>query len=56
MITLLVTTSGFLDGTRFDDDLNKPALNVNGDLEVYLPEGSEVGSLIELVKMIGLQM
>ena len=51
MITAyFVTTSGFLDGTRFDDDLNEPALNVNGDLEVYLPEGSEVGRLISLVE------
>jgi len=51
MITAyFVTTSGFLDGTSFDDDPDNPALNVNGDLEVYLPEGSEVGSLIELVE------
>ena len=51
MITAyFVTTSGFLDGTRFDDDINEPALNVNGDLEVYLPEGSEVGRLIGLVE------
>jgi predicted RND superfamily exporter protein len=51
MITgYFVTTSGFLDGTRFDDDINEPALNVNGDLEVYLPEGSEVGRLIGLVE------
>jgi predicted RND superfamily exporter protein len=51
MITgYFVTTSGFLDGTRFDDDINEPALNVNGDLEVYLPEGSEVGRLISLVE------
>ena len=51
MITVyFVTTSGFLDDTRFDDDLSKPALNVNGDMEVYLPEGSEVKELIELVE------
>ena len=51
MITAyFVTTSGFLDGTRFDDDRDNPALNVNGDLEVYLPEGSEVGRLISLVE------
>jgi predicted RND superfamily exporter protein len=51
MITAyFVTTSGFLDGTRFDDDIDNPALNVNGDLEVYLPEGSEVGRLISLVE------
>ena len=51
MITAyFVTTSGFLDGTKWDDDLDKPALNVNGDLEVYLPEGSEVGRLINLVE------
>ena len=29
-----VTQSGFLDDTRFDDDPNNPALNVNGDMEV----------------------
>ena len=51
MITVyFVTTSGFLDDTRFDDDLSKPALNVNGDMEVYLPEGSEVKELINLVE------
>ncbi len=51
MITVyFVTTSGFLDDTRFDDDPNKPALNVNGDMEVYLPEGSEVKELIRLVE------
>jgi hypothetical protein len=51
MITVyFVTTSGFLDDTRFDDDLSKPALNVNGDMEVYLPEGSEVKELIDLVE------
>ena len=51
MITLyFVTTSGFLDDTRFDDDPNEPALNVNGDMEVYLPDGSEVKELIEKVE------
>ena len=51
MITVyFVTTSGFLDDTRFDDDPSKPALNVNGDMEVYLPEGSEVKELIDLVE------
>lgn len=45
-----VTQSGFLDGSRFDDDLNKSALNVNGDMEVYLPENSEVGKLIKLIE------
>ena len=33
---------GFLDDTQFDDDPNEPALNVNGDMEVYPPDGSEV--------------
>ena len=51
MITLyFVTTSGFLDDTQFDDDPNEPALNVNGDMEVYLPDGSEVKELIEMVE------
>jgi len=45
-----VTQSGFLDGTSFDDDPNESALNVNGDMEVYLPEGSHVGELIELIE------
>lgn len=45
-----VTQSGFLDDTRFDDDLDNPALNVNGDMEVYLPEGSQVAELISLVE------
>ncbi|MBT4920324.1 MAG: MMPL family transporter [Euryarchaeota archaeon] len=45
-----VTQSGFLDDTRFDDDLDNPALNVNGDMEVYLPEGSQVAELIALVE------
>ena len=51
MITVyFVTTSGFLDDTAWDDDPDKPALNVNGDMEVYLPEGSEVKELIKLVE------
>ena len=50
MTVFFVTQSGFLDGTRFDDDLTTPALNVNGDMEVYLPDGSEVSSLIGLVE------
>ncbi|MDG1548712.1 MAG: MMPL family transporter [Candidatus Poseidoniaceae archaeon] len=45
-----VSQSGFLDDTRFDDDLENPALNVNGDMEVYLPEGSQVAELIQLVE------
>lgn len=45
-----VTQSGFLDDTRFDDDLENPALNVNGDLEVYLPDGSKVAELISKVE------
>jgi predicted RND superfamily exporter protein len=51
MITVyFVTTSGFLDDTAWDDDPDKPGLNVNGDMEVYLPEGSEVKELINLVE------
>ena len=45
-----VAQSGFLDDTRFDDDPNNPALNVNGDLEVYLPDGSQVAELIGKVE------
>ncbi|MEC7988681.1 MAG: MMPL family transporter [Candidatus Thermoplasmatota archaeon] len=45
-----VSQSGFLDNTRFDDDLENPALNVNGDLEVYLPDGSQVAELIGKVE------
>ncbi|MCH1537248.1 MAG: MMPL family transporter [Candidatus Poseidonia sp.] len=45
-----VTQSGFLDGTQFDDDPDNPALNVNGDMEVYLPEGSQVAELISKVE------
>ena len=45
-----VTQSGFLDDTAFDDDPNNPALNVNGDLEVYLPDGSQVAGLISKVE------
>ena len=45
-----VTQSGFLDGTQFDDDPDNPALNVNGDLEVYLPDGSRVAELIGKVE------
>ena len=53
MITLyFVTTSGFLDDKRSDDDPNEPALNVNGDMEVYL-EGSEVKELIRMVEKTG---
>ena len=45
-----VTQSGFLDDTRFDDDPNNPALNVNGDMEVYLPDGSQVAELLGKVE------
>ena len=45
-----VTQSGFLDDTQFDDDPENPALNVNGDLEVYLPDGSQVAELIAKVE------
>ena len=45
-----VTQSGFLDDTRFDQDPNNPALNVNGDMEVYLPDGSQVAELLAKVE------
>ena len=45
-----VTQSGFLDDTQFDDDPENPALNVNGDMEVYLPDGSQVAELISKVE------
>ena len=45
-----VTQSGFLDVTRFDQDPNNPALNVNGDMEVYLPAGSQVAELLAKVE------
>ena len=53
MITLyFVSHSGFYDRylTQFDDDPNKTDLNVNGDLEVYLPDGSKVGELLGLIE------
>jgi len=48
--SFFVTQSGFLDGTEFDDDPDNSALNVNGDMEVYLPEGSPVGELIKMIE------
>ena len=52
MTLFFVTHSGFFDLylTQFDDDRDETDLNVNGDLEVYLPEGSEVGKLLKLVE------
>jgi len=52
MTLFFVSHSGFFDlyFTEFDDDPNETDLNVNGDLEVYLPEGSEVGKLLQLVE------
>lgn len=52
MTLFFVSHSGFFDlyFTQFDDDPNETDLNVNGDLEVYLPEGSEVGRLLNLVE------
>ena len=52
MTLFFVSHSGFFDlyFTQFDDDPNETDLNVNGDLEVYLPEGSEVGELLDLVE------
>ncbi len=48
--SFFVTQSGFLDGTEFDNDPENSALNVNGDMEVYLPEGSPVGELIKMIE------
>ncbi len=50
MTAFFVTQSGFLDNTRFDDDPDNPALNVNGDLEVYLPDGSKIAELLSKVE------
>ena len=52
MTLFFVSHSGFYDRylTQFDDDPNETDLNVNGDLEVYLPEGSKVGKLLKLVE------
>jgi len=53
LLTLFfVSHSGFFDLylTQFDDDPNETDLNVNGDLEVYLPDNSEVGKLLHLVE------
>ena len=50
LTAFFVTQSGFLDNTRFDDDPDNPALNVNGDLEVYLPDGSKISELLSEVE------
>tara|TARA_B110000467_G_scaffold157800_1_gene173028 strand:+ start:743 stop:3910 length:3168 start_codon:yes stop_codon:yes gene_type:complete len=52
MTLFFVTHSGFFDLylTQFDDDRDETDLNVNGDLEVYLPDNSEVGELLKLVE------
>ncbi|MDA8701276.1 MMPL family transporter [Euryarchaeota archaeon] len=52
MTLFFVSHSGFYDRylTQFDDDPNETDLNVNGDLEVYLPDGSNVGKLLKLVE------
>ncbi|MBL6885428.1 MAG: MMPL family transporter [Candidatus Poseidoniaceae archaeon] len=52
MTLFFVSHSGFYDRylTQFDDDPNQTDLNVNGDLEVYLPDGSNVGKLLKLVE------
>ncbi|DAC31212.1 MAG TPA: hypothetical protein D7H95_05930 [Candidatus Poseidoniales archaeon] len=50
MTAFFVTQSGFLDNTRFDDNPDEPALNVNGDLEVYLPDGSTIAELLHKVE------
>jgi len=41
--------SGFVDGTSLKPG-DDPSLNVNGDLEVYLPDGSEVSEAIKEVE------
>jgi hypothetical protein len=52
MTLFFVSHSGFFDlyFTEFDDDPNETDLKVNGDLEVYLPDNSEVGKLLKLVE------
>ena len=50
LTAFFVAQSGFLDNTRFDGDPENPALNVNGDLEVYLPDESQVDELIGKVE------
>ena len=41
--------SGFVDGTSLKPG-DEPSLNVNGDLEVYLPDGSRVSDAIKEVE------
>ena len=50
LTAFFVAQSGFLDNTRFDGDPENPSLNVNGDLEVYLPDESQVAELIGKVE------
>lgn len=50
LTVFFVTHSGMLDETSLDRDPGIPALNVNGDLEVYLPDESEVSDLISKVE------
>ena len=50
LTVFFVTHSGMLDETSLDRDPGVPALNVNGDLEVYLPDESEVSDLISKVE------
>ncbi len=54
IVFLLISTffayhSGFVDGTSLKPG-DEPSLNVNGDLEVYLPDGSPVKTTIETVE------
>jgi predicted RND superfamily exporter protein len=49
MTSFFVFHSGFLDGSSLRDS-DEPSLNVNGDLEVYLPDGSPVKETIEEVE------
>jgi predicted RND superfamily exporter protein len=50
IIIFLVITGFFVTQSGFLDKPGESSLNVNGDMEVYLPEGSEVGRLIESIE------
>ena len=50
ILVFLVITGFFVTQSGFLDKPGESSLNVNGDMEVYLPEGSHVGELIELIE------
>jgi len=50
IIIFLSLTVFFVFHSGFLDKPGESSLNVNGDMEVYLPEGSHVGELIELIE------